>query len=367
MRVVLDSSVITERDWHLTSAAAQALLAAARQAQLELVVPEVVVREVSTKLRERESDTMRKVNDARASLRKLQAARSQDARSVDDYALAGERLELDLRQRLKKARAKVASLPAVSHDELVNRALARRRPFDRQGRKGYRDALIWQTVLDGASATRVTVFGADNPEDFADEGDKTKLHPHLIADLEERGLNATAVVLADSLDAIARRVLEPARVVLADLQRRVVEDDEWSSDLAARVENLVSDEGRYADDSAVQVGIETRGEPFESDVDSYEMQYIVPHGGLTIADVWALSDDEFAVELQIGAEAVYDVQVSTASFWRKLDLVPAGLDISSDERHATFSGSATIEARVEGRFREDTGIISDLTLSHLAS
>lgn len=136
MRVVLDSSVIAERDWHLASAAAQALLAASERAQLQLVVPEVVVREVSTKLREREQETLRKVNDARAALRRLQAARSYDARGADDYPPVGEDLERDFRKRLEKAKARIAAFPDVSHEDLVKRALERRRPFDKNWPKG---------------------------------------------------------------------------------------------------------------------------------------------------------------------------------------------------------------------------------------
>lgn len=221
-------------------------------------------------------------------------------------------------------------------------------------------------MLDDASATTVTVFGANNPDDFADETDKTRLHADLVADLERRGLDSSAVELADSLDAVVRRVLEPARVVLAALQERLVGDDEWRSDLDARVEYLVSDEGLYADDSAVNVQIESGGEPFESDIESYEIKEITPWGGVSITDVWALTDDEFAVELKINADAVYELEVSTRSFWRNPDLVPAGLDLSRDERHATFSGFARVEVRVDGRYRKGSRVIEDLSLSHIA-
>jgi hypothetical protein len=367
MRVVLDSSVITERDWHLASAAASALLSAARRAQLQLVVPEVVVREVSTKLRERERDTLRKVNDSRAALRKLQASFSQDARSADDYHLVGDKIEADLRRRLEIAHVEITPLPEVSHSDLVDRALARRRPFDKQGRKGYRDALIWQTVLDGANANTVTVFGANNPEDFADERDKSKLHPDLVEDLSARGLGASAVVLADSLDAVVRRVLEPARALLSELQQRLIDDDPWQTDLEEDIKALITAEGHYVDDSAVDVQIEDRGEPFADGIEDESLDDIVYRGGLTVADAWALSDDEFAIELRAHVDAVYDVQVSTAVFWRNPDLVPTGLDLSADERYATFAGFADAVAHIEGRYRRSTGVIEHLSLQHLSS
>jgi hypothetical protein len=36
----------------------------------------------------------------------------------------------------------------VSHDAVVERALERRQPFDTAGHNGYRDALLWETVLE---------------------------------------------------------------------------------------------------------------------------------------------------------------------------------------------------------------------------
>jgi hypothetical protein len=37
-------------------------------------------------------------------------------------------------------------IPRVSHEEVVKRDLLRRKPFGESG-KGYRDTLIWETVL----------------------------------------------------------------------------------------------------------------------------------------------------------------------------------------------------------------------------
>jgi predicted nucleic acid-binding protein len=78
MYVVLDSNVIIEKDWHLTSPAALALLEASSRGGVGLVVPEIVVREVTAKHREREAATLAKLENARSALRKLQASFSSD-------------------------------------------------------------------------------------------------------------------------------------------------------------------------------------------------------------------------------------------------------------------------------------------------
>jgi hypothetical protein len=71
--------------------------------------------------------------------------------------------------------------PAVDHRTVVARALARRRPFDAKGRNGYRDALIWETVLElarGLSEGRVLLC-TRNSKDFGERG----LHADLRAEV----------------------------------------------------------------------------------------------------------------------------------------------------------------------------------------
>ena len=72
MRILLDSSVLTEGDWGLTGAAAQALLAASERNRLRMVVPEIVIREVTNSQGEREQAALSKVNSEQRKLRRLQ-------------------------------------------------------------------------------------------------------------------------------------------------------------------------------------------------------------------------------------------------------------------------------------------------------
>ena len=120
MYVVLDSSVIIEKDWHLTSPAALALLEASRRGGVDIAVPEVVVREVAAKHREREAATITKLENTRSTLRKLHAAFSSDDR-VPVVAVS-DRWAADFRQRLREALVQVLPLDGASHDELVDRA-----------------------------------------------------------------------------------------------------------------------------------------------------------------------------------------------------------------------------------------------------
>jgi hypothetical protein len=93
----------------------------------------------------------------------------------------------------------VLPYPAVPHRQVVARALARRRPFDPRGRGGYRDTLIWESVLELARQGGVAhvVLVTRNHKDFA-AGDGSGWHADLRADLV--GLSAR-VDLAGELEA----------------------------------------------------------------------------------------------------------------------------------------------------------------------
>lgn len=101
----------------------------------------------------------------------------------------------------------VLSDPSVSHSELVDRILAHRRPFT-SDEKGYRDALIWYSVLERADDEPVVLLTA-NTKDFASKPDNA-LAPELQDDLTARGLPKDRVTLLTSTGDLLNRVLPQA-------------------------------------------------------------------------------------------------------------------------------------------------------------
>ncbi len=77
--------------------------------------------------------------------------------------------------------------PDIRHEIVVKRALQRKKPFKADGSTGYRDYLVWQTCLEVARryANEEIHFITENTRDFADQNDRDKLHPDLLADLTE--------------------------------------------------------------------------------------------------------------------------------------------------------------------------------------
>ena len=113
---------------------------------LELIVPQIVVEEVKNKYREELLKAERNLTETLVKQNTLLAADEQRAlkqlkidRVVTDF---GDRLD----NRLAELRARRPVYTDVPHQDLVQRDLDRRRPFQESGR-GYRDALLWETLL----------------------------------------------------------------------------------------------------------------------------------------------------------------------------------------------------------------------------
>lgn len=81
--------------------------------------------------------------------------------------------------------------PNVKHEDVVKRALARKKPFKADGSTGYRDYLVWETCLNLARfySCEEIHFISSNIRDFADATKKNVLHSDLRLDLSERGIS----------------------------------------------------------------------------------------------------------------------------------------------------------------------------------
>lgn len=203
-RVVVDTNMIVASP-RLNSGAWRALLSAARSGQVSIYVPEVCLIEVEGWMQ----------REARIRLdRYIKAAQQMEHIGVrqggfDDSSELVERRTSEtvasydryLRDRLDGL-ATILPVPAVPHEALVHRAAARRLPFTDKG-TGYRDALIWESVLALATEGPVTLLTA-NVKDFAKDED---LADDLKQDLTLRSIPTDRVRLATDLAQLVQELL----------------------------------------------------------------------------------------------------------------------------------------------------------------
>lgn len=87
--------------------------------------------------------------------------------------------------------------PNISHKEVVQRALERKKPFKSDGKDGYRDYLIWVTFLGVVShySMEDACFVTLNTRDFSDVENKDSLHQHLKNDLKDKGIDLSESII----------------------------------------------------------------------------------------------------------------------------------------------------------------------------
>lgn len=163
---------MTSEDWRLVREFI-------RRGEGRLVVPELVLQETVNKFRERLAEYQTEVQETAGKLTNLIGSKF----IVADLKIETEVRHYDayLRSKLTGMGTLILPFPKISHEKLVKRDLARIKPFAPKGGKGYRDALIWLSILQKAPKDKtVKVLITNNSSDFAFSKDKKDvLHPVL--------------------------------------------------------------------------------------------------------------------------------------------------------------------------------------------
>lgn len=203
MQVLIDTNVLLPDYW-MRSGELQLLLMRARNQRLTLIVPEVVVREAVSNFRRELYSCQEELMEADERIRRLCRTRHRQLTSRVDVEAEVVKYERYLREELARARAVVAPIPSVSHDELLDRAVRRRKPFGEKG-NGYRDTLIWLNVLEAARRGSV-VFVSKNRKDFGTRaGD---LDATLQTEVDNLGEGPDRVTLFNELRQFRERYIE---------------------------------------------------------------------------------------------------------------------------------------------------------------
>jgi len=176
------------------------LLRLSSSGQIRLAIPEVVQWELVNQLRE---DAEQKLSSHRSATQRLRGLGlhppSFAAGEAAVEALLTEAGEA-LRQEILGGRGEILPVPAVEHSELARRSLHRRPPFDAHDR-GYRDALIWHTVLDLVEQGEDVLLVSDDARAFSSKSEPGRLHPALASEVEALCGDRRRVHLARELHA----------------------------------------------------------------------------------------------------------------------------------------------------------------------
>lgn len=234
MNVVLDTNIYCA-DYRLRGGAFQIFWEAQTRIPIQLYVPEVVQDEIIGSFRRHLAEaaqSLNKVERAWSRLVDLPTFKTPAAGDLDQYT---SRYKGYLNGKFQERNAKTLSYPDVSHHELVQRAIDRRKPFSENG-SGFRDALIWMSVVAlQAEVCDTVVFVTKNSKDFGKSG---TLHSDLLYDLK----NERAIRLYNSLEEFNSECVVPQLEQLNSVLRELQDNTYPHFSLRAWIESNMLDQ-----------------------------------------------------------------------------------------------------------------------------
>ncbi len=359
--VILDTAALYGAK-PFTRADSAILFELARTEHITLVIPDVVLHELSRQWVERLDENRVKVQAALSDL-------NESLQEADLPTLALPVPEVERRifydaavSLLTRKGVEVPPCPDVPTTELLERDVSTRKPFSRNG-KGFRDALIWENIrtlcggLDDLSTP--VLFVSNNSGDFCDPEDKTVLHTDLRSELPalER-----FEVLAYLKNVRAHDAIAP----LAELLR-VIE----ATFTAGRVEKLVDD--ALADFTGYDLGSsddlysEYAPYSFRSSLNDASFEAIMFDPGTIAFEVYRTGEvGEMAIRVTVDADCTIEGFVDK-NMW-DLDSYSYAEDWNrhtlrvGEERTARFTLSATFTTATIQQIRLSLDEIEEIAL-----
>jgi hypothetical protein len=203
MWIVLDTNVFFN-DWYVKGANFEMLLNYCNNMRYTLLLPQIVVQEVDNKYRQKKD-----------ALRQAYAGLMKDSAKLgielpDELSRLGG-FEYSLEKTIKEKYYRVTDVAysGVDHGQLVRKALKPKLPF-RENEKGYRDSLLWLSILNHAKsrnyAGEIAFINQNSKDFFEGEGNEKRLHSDLLEDVQELGITASLSVFSGLKEFIDQRV-----------------------------------------------------------------------------------------------------------------------------------------------------------------
>lgn len=201
MKIILDTNIIT-KDYSLQGGRVLKLSDAAKKLGYEVFIPEVVVDEILHQYGEELREAHQKYLKGVRALGRM----GYEVKKATEEDFVEKEIEEKSQwylKRLEDLSIKVLPYPTTKHHDIVYKEPHGKKPFA-NSQKGYRDSLIWETVLGQLIPVKEllydtqVLFLSSNTHDFAAKDNA--LHPDLIADFTNKGFLENAVELVTDID-----------------------------------------------------------------------------------------------------------------------------------------------------------------------
>ena len=182
MHIVLDANVIISGNYW-TSRRIQELVSAAGVLGYQIHVPHVALDETIGKYSRDVADGIRSLKSALDQLsRLLRRELELPSRELDPQEISNA-FRNSLIDQFSASNVNLLNYPTISHEQMVERATSRIRPFDEHG-SGYRDTLVWFTVLELATQVEGQIILVTEGQRFPNRTGQFTQPPYRRFDIE---------------------------------------------------------------------------------------------------------------------------------------------------------------------------------------
>lgn len=199
MKVFLDTNVFYN-DWYMKNANFKYLFHYLNNEGHELILSKLVIQETEN-IRRRDIDSC--LSEIKKNIKKAQKLNSSKV-NFDENNLGIEEYKLLPLLKSKVDCINVFDYENIPHHEVVDRALTNKKPF-LEGDKGYRDTLIWISLLNYIVENHITdeevIFITENKSDFFKIKDNVvKFHKDLDDDVINKGIKTKIIAFTSLFD-----------------------------------------------------------------------------------------------------------------------------------------------------------------------
>ncbi len=326
MKIAIDTSIFCA-DYRMAGSGFCVFLQGIRRIGASCCIPEVVFDELLAKYGQKLHEIANSARQVNQSWRQLAGKAVIAALETTDVETAVDQYRQFLRDRFRDEGFSLLPYPEVPHRALVNRAVNRKRPFRDSG-SGYRDALIWASIVSLARSEKNVVFITANSSDF---GTSPTLHADLQADLE----TGTSIDLFNALAEFNAARVIPNLQHLDSVLDEIQEDRFTGFSLRDWIMRSLTDTINDADFGDIFAGL-------EQDQGSAHISQVRQVRKITVDDVRRLPSEGLLVSAN--ADVTLEISVSTdkEDYWFDYDFNVA-FTLTIEDRSFKVTSSALDE------------------------
>jgi len=296
MRVILDTNILCA-DYQLSGNAFHVLFEKIRQVGGALYFPKIVFEEVQNKYNEELKSWTAKINSSFEKLKRIVGPNAFLPISADRICELVTKYRGNLENKIITYGIVISDYPTTPHTSLIKRALERKKPFSESG-TGYRDALIWETVIGISKGnTEEIIFITNNTKDFCD--DAKKLHPDLLRDLAANNIDSRRFKIFITLSEFIDVYIKPTLEVLDNIRTAVSMGQYEGLNLQAELPGLSNKFGIGTEWDPREIGLPHEfSNPILVAVDNIK--------NIRVNSVRKLSAEELLIEIEAQGECSFD-------------------------------------------------------------